>query len=164
MPSSASLLEVYDPNHRLSYATEPEKWQQNAWKHFQTSGQGPYIGQLSWFRFLHEEKLPSAISRYEAELRRILGVIDAHLARTGQPYLVGSKLSFADLMFVPYNTLILMFFMGQSFAGEWKDKFPSCWAWHERLLQVESVQRAEAFVQKSATERPGKEAEVEAPK
>lgn len=30
------LLDVYDKDHRLSYTTSPEKYEQNAWKHFQT--------------------------------------------------------------------------------------------------------------------------------
>lgn len=34
------LLETYDPSHKLSYASGKEKWDQNNWFHFQTSGQG----------------------------------------------------------------------------------------------------------------------------
>lgn len=38
------LLDVYDPGKDLGYTSFPEKHEQNNWKHFQTSGQGPYFG------------------------------------------------------------------------------------------------------------------------
>jgi glutathione S-transferase len=46
------LLEVYDKEGRLSYSSSPQKYEQNCWKHFQMSGQGPYFGQLHWFLFV----------------------------------------------------------------------------------------------------------------
>lgn len=34
------LLSQYDKENKLQYTSSPEVWQQAAWKHFQTSGQG----------------------------------------------------------------------------------------------------------------------------
>ncbi|KAK6197114.1 hypothetical protein LQW54_010909 [Pestalotiopsis sp. IQ-011] len=48
------------------------------------SGQGPYFGQAGWFNVLHSEKLPSAISRYQDEVRRIHGVLEGWLAKQEQ--------------------------------------------------------------------------------
>ncbi|KAK0256157.1 glutathione S- transferase, nitrogen catabolite repression regulator, partial [Friedmanniomyces endolithicus] len=76
------LVEQYDKDAKLRYTTFAEKWQQEAWKIFQVSGQGPYFGQLMWFKVFHSEKLPSAVDRYTNEAKRVLGVIDAHLKKT----------------------------------------------------------------------------------
>ncbi|KAF2220035.1 glutathione S-transferase [Elsinoe ampelina] len=144
------LLDVYDKENTLTYSTVPEKYEQNCWKHFQMSGQGPYYGQSTWFSFLHHEKLPSAQKRYEDEIHRVLGVIDGHLERTGRQWLVGDNMCFADLMFVPWNTLLSMVMFGPQFEVEWKEKFPKCYEWHQRLLQVESVMKAQEYAQEAA--------------
>lgn len=46
------LIDAYDKENRLSYTTFPEKYEQNCWKHFQMSGQGPYFGQMTWFLYV----------------------------------------------------------------------------------------------------------------
>jgi len=52
----------------------------------------------------HPEKdLTSCLDRYGNEIRRVLGVIDAHLKKTGSEYLVGDKCTYADLMFMPVS-------------------------------------------------------------
>lgn len=70
------------------------------------SGQGPYFGQLVWFTRYHPEKVQSAVDRYANEVKRVTGVIDAHLKKQKTDYLVGDKLTYADLMFVPWAVLI----------------------------------------------------------
>ncbi|KAI1354475.1 glutathione S-transferase [Xylaria sp. FL0043] len=50
----------------------------------------------------HAEKLPSAIERFKNEVKRVIGVIDGHLAKQGTDFLVGDKPTYADLMFIPY--------------------------------------------------------------
>ncbi|KAI1743782.1 glutathione S-transferase [Xylaria scruposa] len=96
------LIEEYDKDAKLHYTTPKEKSNARSWQYFQVSGQGPYFGQLGWFTNHHSEKLPSAIERYTNEVKRVIGVIDGHLAKTGTDYLVGDKVSYADLMFIPY--------------------------------------------------------------
>ncbi|KAK4466390.1 hypothetical protein QBC42DRAFT_259429 [Cladorrhinum samala] len=89
--------------------------------HFQTSGQGPYYGQLIWFLNFHEEEVPSAVERYVNEVRRVTGVLEECLGRQpellprGDPsssalpgpkkekWLVGGKMSYADLAFVVWQ-------------------------------------------------------------
>ncbi|KAF7505219.1 hypothetical protein GJ744_001148 [Endocarpon pusillum] len=85
------LVETYDKSGSLTYTTAPEKYQLYQWLHFQMSGQGPYFGQKAWFSNYHAEKVPSAEARYEAEIKRVLGVIEAHLKKTGGKYLVGEN-------------------------------------------------------------------------
>ena len=43
------LLETYDKGDRLRYSQGKERWEQECWLHFQTSGQGPYYGQRAWY-------------------------------------------------------------------------------------------------------------------
>ena len=50
----------------------------------------------------HAEKIPSAIERYQKEIIRVLGVLESVLSK--QEYLVGNKLTIADLSFITYVT------------------------------------------------------------
>lgn len=93
------LVDRYDPEHKISVSDEHEKYTQLQWLFFQSSGQGPYYGQLGWFAFFHEEKIPSAIERYKNEVKRVIGVLDGVLSK--QPWLVGGKPTIADLSFIP---------------------------------------------------------------
>lgn len=91
------------------------------------------------FVFKHSEKIPSAMERYQNEVRRILGVLDGALA--GKEWLVGDKCTFADFAFVPWNDSVDTFLLippgEDKFAG-----FPNVKAWHERLTARESWKKA----------------------
>jgi glutathione S-transferase len=63
------------------------------------SGQGPYYGQAAWFTKFHPENVPSAIKRYKTEIKRVISVLDNVLQ--GKEYLVGNKLTIADIAFQP---------------------------------------------------------------
>lgn len=54
------------------------------------SGQGPYWGQAVWFDLLHSEDLPSAKTRYQNEIVRVIGVLDGILK--DKEWLVGGKM------------------------------------------------------------------------
>ncbi|KAK5676461.1 hypothetical protein LTS10_010761 [Elasticomyces elasticus] len=147
------LLENYDKEHKLQYTSSPEKWDQAAWKYFQVSGQGPYFGQAVWFKVYHpEQNLTSAIDRYNGEIKRVLGVIDAHLAKTGKLYLVGDKVSFVDFMFVPWNH-IAPFCLGEGSEAELEKSLPLMWAWRQRLEARESVKAAYAEIERLKAEQ-----------
>ena len=93
---------------------------------------------------LHPEPLPTAQSRYAAEIRRVLSVIDGHLTRTSRTYLCGDRITFADLMFVPWNWQALKISMGKDFAREWAATWPQSWEWNERVMGRDSCKQAEA--------------------
>lgn len=106
--------------------------------HFQMSGQGPYFGQAGWFNVLHAEKLPSAIERYQAEVRRIQGVLDGQLK--DRQWLVGDKMTYADMAFAPWNDrtdALLQCAAADKFQG-----FPHLQAWHERVTARPSWKKA----------------------
>jgi glutathione S-transferase len=131
------LIDTYDTAHKLSYASGPEKYQTRVWEHFQMSGQGPYFGQLIWFTRYHPEKVQSALDRYAKEVRRVTGVIDAHLKKQKTEYLVGDKLTYADLMFVPWTNSIAGLPAGSvDLSG-----FEAFDAWFARLASRPSVQK-----------------------
>ncbi|CEJ95194.1 hypothetical protein VHEMI10691 [[Torrubiella] hemipterigena] len=132
------LVKQYDQRKNLSYGTLEEKHKCNQWLHFQMSGQGPYYGQCGWFQHLHAEKVSSALERYSKEIRRILGVLEGVLAAksTAAQWLVGDKMTFADMAFVPWNdrlTEVLML----SWEEIW-DGVPHVHAWHESMTNLPS--------------------------
>ena len=64
------------------------------WLMFQMGGVGPMMGQANVFYRYFDEHLPSAISRYQNEVRRLFEVMDGHLK--GREYLAGDY-SIADI-------------------------------------------------------------------
>ena len=64
------------------------------WLMFQMGGVGPMMGQANVFSRYMEEKIPTAISRYQNEGRRLFEVMDGHLANN--EYLAGAY-SIADI-------------------------------------------------------------------
>ncbi|EXJ74312.1 glutathione S-transferase [Cladophialophora psammophila CBS 110553] len=130
------LVETYDKDRVLTYDTVPEKYQLNQWLMFQMSGQGPYFGQAAWFKVFHPEKLPSAQERYVREVERVTSVLDGWLQK--RKFLVGDKLTYADLAFVPWAKNVL-----------WLDdektidmaKYPAYSKWLDGMLARESVKK-----------------------
>ena len=143
------LIERYDTQHRLSFAPgTSDSYYAKQWFFFQATGQGPYYGQASWFKKYHYEQLPTALERYVKEVNRVTGVLEGHLAAkqeqsrqdggdSGGPWLVGNKMSYADLAFVPYQTMIYMILSKEEYN---EDNFPHVRQWLGRMHALESVQ------------------------
>ncbi|KAL1836731.1 hypothetical protein VTJ49DRAFT_4723 [Mycothermus thermophilus] len=138
------LVERYDSaSHRLSFpAGSTEAQHARQWLFFQTTGQGPYYGQAHWFERSHPEKLPSAVERYKAEIKRVTGVLEGQLEREKEkyagregfdgPWLVGGKMSYVDLAFVPWQVVAWKLYGGE-------DEFPLVKEWIGKMLaQLES--------------------------
>ncbi|KIW81536.1 hypothetical protein Z517_04562 [Fonsecaea pedrosoi CBS 271.37] len=133
------LIETYDKERRLSFASgTAEFWLARQWLYFQVSGQGPYYGQAGWFKLFHPERLPSALDRYLKEIERVVGVLEGHLARQKQesaaggdgPWLVGNKLSYADIAFAPWQYTV-----GKAFTKDEFDqsKYPLVDEWFHKI-------------------------------
>jgi glutathione S-transferase len=135
------IIEQYDTDAQLSYTTLEEKHLSSQWLHFQTSGQGPYYGQASWFQHLHHESFPSAIERYQKEVKRILSVLDGVLSKKDaqSQWLVGNKMTYADVAFVPWNFRLSEVLL-QSWDQVWEGA-PHARAWHERMIELPSWKR-----------------------
>ncbi|OBZ70415.1 Glutathione S-transferase 1 [Grifola frondosa] len=131
------LVETYDKQNKISVSDPKERITQLQWLFFQASGQGPYFGQAFWFKAYHAEKVPSAIERYQKETLRVLGVLESVLSK--QEWLVGGKLTAADLAFVTWNgsafAAILVDYPGFSLEKD----FPAVKAWHEKIVARPAV-------------------------
>ncbi|KAI0659471.1 glutathione S-transferase C-terminal-like protein [Cubamyces menziesii] len=138
------LVDKYDPEGKISVKGFEEKIHQLQWLFFQSSGQGPYFGQVSWFQFFHAEKIPSAIERYQKEILRVFGVLESVLSK--QEWLVGGKLTIADLSFIPWNVLAVNVLLKDApgYNGFEQD-FPALHKWHNALLARESVKKVYAI-------------------
>lgn len=95
------LVGKYDADHRISAADSAgnDKYEELQWLFYQASGQGPYYGQAVWFTIYHPEPVPSALLRYQNEIKRVMGVLEGVLS--GREWLVGGRPTIADLSFVP---------------------------------------------------------------
>ncbi|KAF2759087.1 glutathione S-transferase [Pseudovirgaria hyperparasitica] len=136
------LIEQYDKDHTLSFASNTtESWHAKQWLYFQVSGQGPYYGQASWFKKFHPEQVPSALTRYVDEMKRVTGVLEGHLAKQSKdndgPWLVGNKLSFADLSFLTWQKIITWVVTKED--GFNPAEFPLVAEWMEKMLARDSV-------------------------
>ncbi|KAL7904440.1 glutathione S-transferase [Trichoderma velutinum] len=133
------LVENYDTEQKISHGSQsPEKWLEKQFLYFQTSGQGPYFGQYTWFTMFHQEKIPSAVERYLNEIKRVIGVLNAALE--GKNYLVGEKATYADLSFITW-ALIGENAVKSADVDLEKDA-PNYVAWMKRLLDRPAVQKA----------------------
>lgn len=70
------------------------------WVMWQVSGLGPMAGQNGHFLLYAKEKIPYAIDRYSQEVRRLYGVLDRQLGKTGT-YIAGDY-SIADMACFPW--------------------------------------------------------------
>ncbi len=120
-------MEKYDKEHKISVVGEKDKYTMLQWLFFQASGQGyalvpscsrnifngkadfrsssPYYGQVFWFKNSHPERVPSTVERYQNEILRVFGVLDGVLAKQPSGWLVGGKLTIADLSFIMWDLL-----------------------------------------------------------
>ncbi|TCD60457.1 Glutathione S-transferase 2 [Steccherinum ochraceum] len=132
------LVVRYDTEHKIFVATPDERASVVQWLFFQASGQGPYFGQAAWFASYHPEKIPSAIERYRKEVRRILGVLESVLDK--QDWLVGGKMTVADLSFVTWNNNVGRFFEDGDF--DFEKEFSKTNKWHKKMIALDGVKAA----------------------
>jgi GST-like protein len=119
---------LYPSEERARIATEE-------WLFWQVANLGPMGGQAHHFRNYAAEKIAYAIARYENEMNRLYGVMNARLGE--RDYLAGSY-SIADIACFPW-------------ARRWEaqgqniDEFPRVKAWLARIAARPAVQRALAI-------------------
>jgi len=131
------LVDTYDKDQVLTYNSVPEKYLLNQWLIFQVSGQGPYYGQAAWFKMFHPEKIPSAVERYMKEIERVVGVLDAWLQKHNG-FLVGDKITYADLSFVPWARMVGMLDSDKTID---MGKYPAYTKWLDAMQARESVKK-----------------------
>ncbi|MBW7931812.1 MAG: glutathione S-transferase N-terminal domain-containing protein [Gammaproteobacteria bacterium] len=105
--SGAILVYLAEKSGRLLPAEAVQRYQALQWLMFQMGGVGPMFGQLGFFhKYAGREfadKRPR--DRYVNESRRLLGVLDRHLA--GRRWMLGDAYSIADIAILPWvNNLV----------------------------------------------------------
>ena len=94
------------------------------------------------FTNFHPERIQSATDRYNGELKRVLSVLEGHLSGTlpardgitgSRQWLVGDKMTYADLAFVPWNNLAGSCLPTGPDVDPLKE-YPNVYAWHQRMV------------------------------
>jgi len=92
--SGAIMIYLAEKTGRLMPADVAGRSRVIQWLMFQMGGIGPMMGQANVFFRYMEEQIPTAISRYQNEVRRLFEVLDGHLENN--EYLAGDY-SIADI-------------------------------------------------------------------
>lgn len=98
--SGAILLYLANKAGRFFGADTRQKVAVNQWLMWQMAGLGPMSGQYGHFTVYAPEKIPYAIDRYTREVQRLLGVLDAQLAK--HAYVAGDDYGIADMAIHPW--------------------------------------------------------------
>lgn len=137
--SGAILWYLAEKTGRLLPTDPAARYHALQWVMFQMGGVGPMFGQLGFFHKFagkdYEDKRPR--DRYVAESRRLLGVLNKHLA--GQPWMLGDDYSIADIALFPWVRNLIGFYGAGELVG------------FDEFAQVQRV--LDAFVQRPAVQR-----------
>ncbi|PID42273.1 MAG: glutathione S-transferase [Proteobacteria bacterium] len=101
------------------------------WLMFQMGGVGPMMGQANVFYRYFPEKIQPAIDRYHKEVKRLLGVLNGHLA--DNEYLAGDY-SIADIANYAWTRTF-------RWSGVSVDDLPHLQRWHETIGQRPAVKK-----------------------
>ena len=115
--SGAILLYLADKSGQLLPQDARGRYEAIQWVMFQTGGIGPMFGQLGFFHKFagkeYEDKRP--LERYVAEVKRLLGVLDARL--TGRSWIMGDDYSIADIATLPWVRNLVGFYGAGELVG-----------------------------------------------
>jgi GST-like protein len=107
------------------------------WLMWQMGGVGPMFGQDGHFKLYAPEKIPYAINRYDSECKRLLGVLDRQLTKTGD--CVAGDYSIADMAIFPWIVTVKARDIDLR-------EFPTAYAWFTRLRARPGVERGMALL------------------
>jgi GSH-dependent disulfide-bond oxidoreductase len=132
--SGAILLYLAEKTGRLLPHEPVRRWNVIKWLFWQTSSQGPLLGQAAHFVSHAANRgidLPYAVDRYRHEAHRLYGVLEAQLA--GRDHIEG-EFSIADIAAFPWVRVA----KGQ---GVDLDDFPAVRRWCEAIAQRPSARK-----------------------
>jgi GSH-dependent disulfide-bond oxidoreductase len=115
--SGAILLYLAEKAQRLLPQDAAGRYQTIQWLMFQMGGVGPMFGQVGFFHKFagkdYEDKRPR--DRYVAEAKRLLGVLDRHLA--GRDWMMGATYTIADIAIFPWVNVLNTFYGAGDLVG-----------------------------------------------
>ncbi|MDO5693161.1 MAG: glutathione S-transferase N-terminal domain-containing protein [Pseudomonadota bacterium] len=131
--SAAILLYLAEKAGRFMPQDARGKYDVLQWLMFQMGGVGPMLGQAHHFRIYAPEKIDYGINRYTNEAKRLYGVMDRRIERTGA-YIAGADYTIADIAIFPWLR------SWESQGIDWAD-YPALKAWFDRIGERPAVQR-----------------------
>lgn len=149
--SGAILQYLAEKAGRLLPSAPAERYRVLQWVYWQVGGLGPMAGQHGHFLLYAAEKIPYAIDRYGAEVRRLYGVLDRQLAATGA--CIAGDYSIADIATFPWA----MTHKAQQIT---LDDFPHVKRWYADVRARPQVQAGLAVGKELG--RPGKAMDADA--
>ena len=115
--SGAILVYIAGKTGRLMPRDDAGRYEALQWLMFQMGGIGPMFGQVGFFHKFagrdYEDKRPR--DRYVAESRRLLAVLDKHLA--GREWIVGDEYGIADIASFPWINNLITFYGAADLVG-----------------------------------------------
>jgi GST-like protein len=115
--SGAILLYLAEKAQRFLPPDATGRYQTIQWLMFQMGGVGPMFGQVGFFNKFagkdYEDKRPR--DRYVAEAKRLLGVLDRHLA--GRDWMMGATYTIADIAIFPWVNVLNTFYGAGDLVG-----------------------------------------------
>ena len=115
--SGAILLYLADQAQRFMPQEAAGRYQTIQWLMFQMGGVGPMFGQVGFFHKFagkdYEDKRPR--DRYVGEAKRLLGVLDRHLA--GRDWMMGADYTVADIAIFPWVNVLNTFYGAGELVG-----------------------------------------------
>jgi GST-like protein len=115
--SGAILVYIAGKTGQLMPADDAGRYETLQWLMFQMGGIGPMFGQVGFFHKFagkdYEDKRPR--DRYVAESRRLLAVLDRHLA--GRRWIMGDDYTIADIASFPWINNLVGFYGARELVG-----------------------------------------------
>ena len=115
--SGAILVYIAGKTGRLMPRDDAGRYEALQWLMFQMGGIGPMFGQVGFFHKFagrdYDDKRPR--DRYVAESRRLLAVLDKHLA--GREWIVGDEYGIADIASFPWINNLITFYGAADLVG-----------------------------------------------
>ncbi len=115
--SGAILIYLADKTGKLLPADPAQRYQAIQWLMWQMGGLGPMFGLLGFFHKFagkdYEDKRPR--DRYVAESKRLLGVLNQHLA--GRTWMMGDDYTVADIAIFPWVRNLVGFYEAGDLVG-----------------------------------------------
>jgi GST-like protein len=115
--SGAILLYLADKAQRFIPREAAGRYETIQWVMFQMGGVGPMFGQVGFFHKFagkdYDDKRPR--DRYVGEAKRLLGVLDRHLA--GRDWMMGADYTIADIAIFPWVNVLNTFYGAAELVG-----------------------------------------------
>jgi len=137
--SGAILIYLADKSGLFIPQDAAGRYETIQWVMFQMGGIGPMFGQLGFFNKFagreYEDKRP--LQRYVAESKRLLGVMETHLA--GRQWIMDDEYTIADISMLGWVRNLVGFYEARELVDF--DSLQAVPTWLERGLSRPAVQR-----------------------